>query len=154
MPLLVDGHNLIGQMPDLHLCDPDDEIGLVRKLRAYASRTGKRITVVFDSGLPGGRSAELSGAGVEAVFASHHSSADRVLLERVETASDRGGLTVVTSDREVAERVRLYGARVVSSGQFANHLDARRDPVEARDVSPSSEEVEEWLEVFLHRDDH
>ena len=54
MPILIDGHNLIGRLPDLRLDDPDDEAKLVLRLRAYAARTRKRITVVFDQGLPGG----------------------------------------------------------------------------------------------------
>ena len=61
MPLLIDGHNLIGRLPDLRLDDPQDEAKLVARLRVYHARTGKRVTVVFDRGLPGGRSRELSG---------------------------------------------------------------------------------------------
>src|SRR5262245_8805655 len=38
MHLLVDGHNLIGQMPGLSLADPDDEAQLVLLLRGYAMR--------------------------------------------------------------------------------------------------------------------
>ncbi len=47
MPLLIDGHNLIGRLPDLRLDDPDDEAKLVARLRTYCARTRKRITAVF-----------------------------------------------------------------------------------------------------------
>ena len=33
MPLLIDGHNLIGQIPELSLADEDDEGKLVMLLR-------------------------------------------------------------------------------------------------------------------------
>ena len=92
MPFLIDGHNLIGRLPDLHLDDPDDEAKLVARLRTFCARTGKRVTVVFDYGLPGGYSRELSGGGVEVVFAPAGRTADGILGERVRLARDARGL--------------------------------------------------------------
>ena len=50
MPILIDGHNLIGRLPAISLQDPDDEEKLARMLSSYRARTGKSITVVFDPG--------------------------------------------------------------------------------------------------------
>ena len=50
MPILIDGHNLIGQMSDLSLADPDDEAKLLQRLRGYRNVANQPITVVFDSG--------------------------------------------------------------------------------------------------------
>jgi len=154
MPLLIDGHNLIGRgrLPGLRLDDPDDEAKLVSRLRAYRVRTRKRVTVVFDHGLPGGRSA-LSGGGVEVVFASGRRTADGILRERVRRARDPRGLTVVTSDNEVIAAVRAGGARVMRSEEFAAQLSAPSPADDGeKDVHLSAEEVEEWLEIFEHRD--
>ncbi|MFQ6100459.1 MAG: NYN domain-containing protein [Anaerolineae bacterium] len=151
MPLLIDGHNLIGRLPDLRLDDPQDEAKLVARLRTYCARTRKRATVVFDRGLPGGCSWELSGGGVEVVFASAGRTADGILRERIRGARDPRGLTVVTSDREVIAAARAGGARVMRSEEFAAQLSTSRavETVEAeRDVYLSAEEVEEWLQVF------
>ncbi len=35
MPILIDGHNLIGRMPALSLADPDDERQLLALLLSY-----------------------------------------------------------------------------------------------------------------------
>ena len=150
MPLLIDGHNLIGrgQLPGLRLDDPDDEAKLVARLRTYCARTRKRITVVFDHGLPGGRSRELSGGGVEVVFASAGRTADGILRERVRRARDPRGLTVVTSDNEVIAVARARGARVMRSEEFAAQLNVPRTVEAESDVHLSAEEVEEWLNVF------
>jgi predicted RNA-binding protein with PIN domain len=158
MPLLIDGHNLIGQggLPGLRLDDPDDEAKLVVRLRTYFARTGKRVTVVFDHGLPGGRSWELSGGGVEVVFASASHTADSILRERIRQARDPRGLTVVTSDRQVIAAVQARGARVMRSEEFAAQLSTPRtlETVEAeRDVHLSAEEVKEWLRVFGEGDE-
>lgn len=50
MHWLVDGHNLIGQMPNLRLSDTNDEAQLLEYLRRYRARTGHRLTVIFDAG--------------------------------------------------------------------------------------------------------
>lgn len=147
MPLLIDGHNLIGQMADLHLDDPDDEAKLVARLRTYCARARRRATVVFDQGLPGGRSRALSGGGVEVVFAGAGRPADPILRERIREARDPCGLIVVSSDHAIVAAARARGARVVHSEAFAAELSAPREG-DAEEAGPSKEEVEEWLEEF------
>jgi len=150
MPVLIDGHNLIGRLPDISLADRDDEARLVSRLQAYAGRTGKRVTVVFDRGLPGGRSQALSGGRVEVVFAPTGRNADRVLIERIRRAPHPAGLTVVTSDREVIAAARQRGARVIRAEAFAVDLEpspaSPSSPKENVHLSP--EEIEAWLELF------
>jgi len=149
VPFLIDGHNLIGRLPDIHFDDPNDEARLVMRLRGYSARTGKRVTVVFDRGLPGGRSHALSGGGVEVVFAATGHTADGILRERVSHARDPRGLTVVSSDQEVIAAVRARGARVMRSEEFVARLETPHPADDAgKDVHLSAEEVEEWLRVF------
>lgn len=152
MPLLIDGHNLIGRLPDLDLDDPDDEAKLVARLRTYSARTGKKLTVVFDHGLPGGQSHELSGGGVNVVFASPGHTADGILRERIRRSRNPRGMTVVTSDRQVIATAQTRGTRVMRAEKFAARLNA--SPTSHTEVEPekniqlSSEEVEEWLAMF------
>jgi predicted RNA-binding protein with PIN domain len=148
MPLLIDGHNLIGRLPDLHLDDPDDEAKLVLRLRAYVARTRKRATVVFDQGLPGGLSHSLSGGGVRVVFAPTGRSADGILRERIRRAHDPRGLTVVTSDGAVIAAARARGARVIRAEAFAEQLSVPPKLASEDDVRLSPAEVEAWLSVF------
>ncbi len=152
MPFLIDGHNLIGRLPDLRLDDPDDEAKLVARLRTYCARAGKRATVVFDRGLPGGRSDALSNSRVEVVFAATGRSADGILRERIRRARDPRGLMVVTSDREVIAAAQSQGARVVRSEEFAARLEPRQETSVEKDAHLSAEEIEEWLRVFGAKD--
>ena len=157
MPILIDGHNLIGQLPTLSLQDPDDEEKLVRMLVSYRVRTGKRITVVFDPGGGYALSETRRQGGIEVVFAPHGSNADAVIARRVQRNRDPRGLLVVTSDRGLAEAVTRLGARVRPAQAFAAELeppsataqDAELDALPAeKDTPPTSEEVEAWLELF------
>jgi len=148
MPLLVDGHNLIGRMPDMSLADADDEAELVRRLRRYCQRNRRRATVVFDRGLPGGVSPALSAPPVEVVFAAAGESADRVLMRRIRRARDPRGLLVVSSDRMVQEAARAQGARVIASEEFAAQLVGRLAGQGEPDKPTTVGNVDEWLRAF------
>jgi len=123
MPYLIDGHNLIAQMPGLALSDPDDEARLVLRLRQYAARKKLKITVVFDHGVPGGWSRDLSTGPVQVVFAGSHTNADRVILERVREHKTPTNLKVVSSDSEIRHAAEARRAEVITSQEFVQMLD-------------------------------
>ena len=148
MPLLIDGHNLIARLPDVQLDDADDEVQLVERLRRYQARTGKRLTVIFDRGLPGGLEPALSTSKLKVVFAPTGRSADGLIVNRVRRSRDPRGLTVVTSDQKIIAAVESRGARVVRAETFASELDTVPTPATADDVSLSQSEVDEWLALF------
>jgi len=151
--LLIDGHNLIGQTPSLSLADPNDEQKLIVMLRKYAARKNARIVVVFDSGNPGGKSKELSGGNVTAIFAGSHTIADRVLMERIRELKSSGDWIVVSSDREVQQAAQQRKMTVWNSAEFARRMGPapQRDdspPPEPKDSGLTKSEVDEWLRVF------
>lgn len=151
MPVLIDGHNLIGQIPAIDIADPDDEARLVLLLRRYAARRrGRKVVVVFDRGVYG-HPANLNGYGVEAHFA--RSPADAELIRRIRAVKRRDEWLVVSSDRAVAGEARARGIPVVSSQEFARRLAAldqprvsAREKIGERPLSPA--EVEEWMRFF------
>lgn len=151
MPYLVDGHNVIGTglLPNISLADEHDELKLVQLLRRYYARVRTPITVVFDKGLPGGRSKALSGGGVEVIFASAvGQTADAVLINRIRRTRHPASLRVVTSDRRVQAVAKAHGCRVISAHAFAHELTAPLPKVTREDISLSEEEIEEWLRLF------
>ena len=82
MPILIDGHNLIGHLPGISLADVDDEDALVRLLIAFRARTGKAIAVVFDPGVSSTLGQSRKIGGVQVISASYGSSADAIILRR------------------------------------------------------------------------
>lgn len=155
MPFLIDGHNLIGQLPDISLDDPNDEALLVQKLSGYAARTGKRFTVIFDAGLPGGTSRMSSGT-VKVLFASSPGIADKLLLDRIRATRDPGNWTVVSSDHVVLDAARRRGMRATPSTDFARELNT--PPPKAHDNADkpperplSADELDEWLRLFSRK---
>jgi predicted RNA-binding protein with PIN domain len=154
MPVLIDGHNLIGKLPDVKLSDPKDEDKLIAKLKQYVQRTGKHTTVVFD---PPRESEWFAWSDdryelrkLEIVFATMGRKADDVIRERVSRAKDRQGLIVVTSDAAVANFARQCGVKNVrSSEEFARELqEALSTPAPAEKPAISKAELDEWLTMF------
>jgi hypothetical protein len=153
MPYLIDRHNLINFLPDIELEDPHDEVKLVFKLRGFcAQKRRRRCVVVFDQGLPGGRS-NLSTPSVEVIFASYqHSNADRVLHERIQEIQDVQGWTVVSSDNEVCDEALRMGMKVMKSGAFVELLFPDKGPKPHEGINPHvsvpQKQVDEWLNEF------
>ena len=152
MPLLIDGHNLIGQIPGLSLADPDDEGDLVMLLRSYTTaRRGRKVVVVFDHGVYG-HPQTLDGYGVSCHFARSPQDADAQLIKRIHALKKPRDWMLVTSDRQVARAAEEHGVRVISSHAFARQLRAPAQPAaapaEQRDVRLSEAQIEEWLRLF------
>ena len=116
--------NVIGSKPDRWWNDVDRAVHrMVDSLRAFAERTGDDVTVVFDRrprDLEPGRYGDLVVA-----FAKRkgRNAADHDIVELVAEDDDPAGITVVTSDDRLAERVRELGADVAPAGRFRRRLD-------------------------------
>ena len=155
MPLLIDGHNLIGAgvFEDINLADEDDEAKLVARLRVWKSRYRGKMTVIFDRGIAGGRDRVLSGGGVEAIFAAHPAEADDLIRRRLRAR--RKGLVLVSNDAALLQEAAANGAEAMRGDEFVARFALRTpDAVEAGseyDVQLSEAEVHEWLALFGRR---
>jgi len=108
---LVDGNNVMGSRPDGWWRDRAGAMQrLVNELDDLAEARGDDVHVVFD-----GRERELQAVRVEVSFARH---ADDAIAERAGP-----GVTVVTSDRELAGRVRAKGAVLVGAGSLVETIN-------------------------------
>lgn len=137
MPHLVDGDNLLGSWPGRDRSH-DEKRTLARELGRFAAAARRRLVLVFD-----GESPLPPFGGSEVVFAGGGRSADDLILARLRRETDRGGWTVVTNDRSLADRSRSLGARVERCDLFRARLHALRS-----DEKPGKEEVDYWLGVF------
>ena len=116
MHWLIDGMNVIGSRPTGWWRDrPGAMRELVSRLETFADSTGDDVTVILD-----GRPFDLTSRRVHVMFASRPglNAADDDIAARAED-----GVTVVTSDRELARRCAQRGAEVMGSGEFLGRLD-------------------------------
>jgi len=157
MAILIDGHNLIAQIADLDLSDPDDEAKLVQRLRVYRNVANQPITVFFDHGPTYTPPHNLSGGGVEAVFSSVDSPADGLIIARIRNETNPRQIVVVSSDREIQRIAQSYGAKVLTAREFAAQMVRNHAPQHKRrkrvrrEPRLSAREVDEWLAIFEER---
>jgi predicted RNA-binding protein with PIN domain len=117
---LVDGMNVVGSTPDGWWKDRQGAMRrLAERLARFAEKSGDAVTVVFD-----GRPFEVNTEPVDVRFAPRpgRNAADDEIVRMVADDADPAGITVVTSDRALAERVRSRGAQVEPSRAFINSI--------------------------------
>ena len=115
---IVDGMNVIGSRPTgwWH-----DRPGAMQQLVHELGALDEPVTVVFD-----GRPFEVQDAEtIDVRFASRpgRNAADDDIAALVAEDDDPQSLRVVTSDRELSQRVRQSGAEVEGAKQFRARLD-------------------------------
>ena len=124
MRWIVDGMNVIGSRPQERWWR--DRYAamerLARRVRAFSEASGEEVELFLD-GRSSGRVQGAAGRVLVRFASGGRNAADRAIVERVEAEDAPGSLRVVTSDRELAKRVRRAGAEVVSSGSFLRRLD-------------------------------
>jgi predicted RNA-binding protein with PIN domain len=115
----VDVMNVVGSRPDGWWRDRKGAMAdLVATLDDYASSSGDEVIAVLD-----GRPFALAAAEVEVVFApGGPNAADEEILRLIESSTQ--DVVVVTSDRDLAERAKAQGARVMGAGEFRSNLDS------------------------------
>ncbi|MDX1417794.1 MAG: NYN domain-containing protein [Candidatus Promineifilaceae bacterium] len=156
MHYLIDGHNLIGKLDHISLDEPDDEVKLILLLRSWtAARRKRRVTVIFDHGLPGGVEKGLSSGTVKVIFASTGSSADALLMKRIRQVRNPEEYTLVTSDLKIIRAAEARRMPVQRSEQFAQELysdrgsgNETRSIGENEDPDVTADEVDMWLNLF------
>ncbi len=154
MSLLIDGHNLIGALPNIELGARDDEMQLLIRLRAYRSLTGRTMIVFFDSGAMPGAAGDLSTPGLQVRFAQRPQTADDLIIAFLRRCAQPGQYAVVTNDRELAGRARQLGASILPARAFAAKLSAPRQraqqpPLADDTPNPRDPVFADFFERFL-----
>ena len=129
MFIAIDGYNFIKQSPELRRLEQIElqkaREGLIEQLAQYKRLRGHSIAVVFD----GRQTGSLAGhrersKGIEVIFSRPGEKADDV-LKRL-SAEKKEGMTVVTSDRDVALFSEKKGATAIPVSDFAEKMEMAR----------------------------
>jgi predicted RNA-binding protein with PIN domain len=150
MAYIVDGNNVMGQVPGWHRDKAKSRRALLEKLAAFIRVKKARVTVVFD-GRPEDEMPEGSVFhGVRVLYADRGSDADTRIERIVGASKDARGLTVVTSDRHLAFLVRARGATVIRSGVFRSQIESTLESIPSAEDGEQTEvgDVNNWLRYF------
>ncbi|HXI03215.1 MAG TPA: NYN domain-containing protein [Candidatus Saccharimonadales bacterium] len=151
MGWIVDGNNLLAQIPGRSMTDLSDRRALASSLARFCESRRSRMLLCFDGPPSRGepRTSHLGRLRIEHSGAGR--TADEVILSAVSDAPRPGDLTVVTSDRSLSDRCRSLGARTATVREFRSALSKTR--ARSRDGAekperPEPSEVAYFLELF------
>jgi predicted RNA-binding protein with PIN domain len=153
MPYIIDGHNLIPQIPGLSLSDPDDEMALIEILQRFANKKRTRIELYFDQA-PATRAGTKSHGLVRVHYIRKNSTADQAIKTRItQLEKEAKNWTVVSSDREIIAEAKSQLCKVISSDQFSKQVIGQGVAPESQEEEGekpqvTSEEVDYWLDQF------
>ena len=120
---LIDGNNVMGQRVGWHRDKPSAQRRLLRETSEWVLAEGEEAIVVFD----GRPLSDVSDGdlldGVTVFFARPGSDADNRIVELAEAVTDRSEIVAVTSDRLLADSLRLLGVGIMRSGRFRKMLE-------------------------------
>ena len=154
MAIIIDGHNLIAQLPEISLSDPDDEEKLINLLQEYCRMRRKSVEVYFDRAPTGYARKDRRGL-VQAIFVPSDSTADEAIMARLRKLGKRAkNVRVVSSDRQVQQAARAVHATVISSKEFVaewQSILAKEPDLDPRNKPLTKEDVESWEELFKSR---
>jgi len=122
MHRVIDAMNVIGSRPDGWWRDRHAAIErLVDQLDHWAAEVDEHLTVVLEQ--PPSR--QLSAEKIEIAWAPQPgpNSADKEIVRHLDGWLVEGEVTVVTSDRDLAERARILGAKVEPAAAFRARLE-------------------------------
>jgi uncharacterized protein len=165
MNYIIDGHNLIGKLPDLSLSDPDDEMRLTLRLKSWIAESKSReVTLFFDGGAPGGHLNRLSGRHLKVIFAPAGQTADSLIIRHLKTLKNPGNYTLISSDREIIRAAQALRIRHLLSEEFVRRMgfvfqeEKEKEEKKGAETAVSPEkpddprlnpaEVQEWLDLF------
>jgi len=150
MRYLVDGHNLIPNVPELSLQQLDDEQQLVVRLLAFCQAGSHQVEVFFDNA-PAGQNGVRRFGRVTAHFVRTGGTADAAISRRlVSLGRSARQWCVVSTDHSVQAAARAAQAQILPAAEFARRL--RQPPTSAAqeegEPQISQAEVDEWLRIF------
>jgi predicted RNA-binding protein with PIN domain len=159
---IVDGNNLMYTIDETRrLAIKSVEKGraeLTAMIKRYAEGKGLEVTVVYD-GHARETSYERRDGPLRILLSEAPETADERILKLLRKDPDPTRLTIVTSDlKDIGHLAVSYGAKLVTSGRFADRIGGSRSPSRARARSGRTtrgkqpkvddKKIEEWLELI------
>ena len=149
---LIDGNNVIGQRgkgyEGWYHDKPAARRQFLKDLAALAKAKKLRLTAVFDGAPDQSFPDGSSFRGVKVFYARQGSDADTRIIEMAEAERNKKNLVVVTSDRKLADRVRVCGVRVMRSGEFRKMMDDASATASQSESQIKEEKTSDWLRYF------
>jgi len=153
--IIIDGWNLIWQIPEISKYIPDNlmqaRAALNQRIKSYYQQKKVLLKIIYDgkSGIIG----DTKGTGrIDIRFSKDPEKADYLIINFLRREKRPTDWTVVTSDRELGMRVKNTGANVISSETFLSRIKVAskvNDEIPKKNnPNLSKEDMDYWLNIF------
>lgn len=146
--IIIDGHNLIGALPNLSLSDPNCKDKLLELLNSFYEIINERIIIVFD-GSDFLNAEKYCRNKLEVRYPPKDESADFIIKKLIEKYKYNMGVKLITSDNELKFLAKRRGLITRPSRQFGYEISAtisRSQLDTGKYLAPIS--TNEWMEYF------
>ena len=126
MHYLIDGYNLMFRLLESKKNLQSQRQTVIHSLQKEFKILHLQGTIVFDGRHFFGEQSGLSYHSPLTIAYSHSGqTADQYIVEKLETASAPGEITVVTDDKFLAAAARSHGARTLNLNPFLVHIEKK-----------------------------
>jgi uncharacterized protein len=154
MHWMIDGHNLIPNVPGISLHDLDDEAALIEWLSVYTRKTQDEIELFFDKGNTGSLKPRHINR-IQVTFVPSHRTADQAIIDRLRGLGGKAAdYTVVSSDHVIQVNARAVRAKVMESKAFVQRVLEKlseETPTGTGKNGIPDDELQWWVDFFEHR---
>ena len=127
MQYLIDGYNLLFRLPKTTLSLQKKRERLIEELNHTVVSLNLQVTLIFDASNDERYSSTRSHYdAIEIVYTTKEQSADNYILSLVENSGAPHLLCVVTSDRDLANKSHLLGAKTIALQDFLVRIGKKR----------------------------
>lgn len=137
MHYYVDAYNLLFRNTHSEESLQKQRERLIQSLNRQALALNLAMTLVFDAMYQEGPLSRGHYHSLEIIYTSQNQTADDYLISLVEQSSQPQTLSIVTSDRRLAFRIRSLGARTVSIEEFLHWISSRYKKLKNKNLLPS-----------------
>lgn len=156
MRWIIDGHNLIPNIPGISLADVDDEDQLIEWIQIFLKSNHDSIELYFDKAAIG-RPKTRSLGRLTIIHVDSRSIADQAIIQRCQKLGNSAEhVTVVSSDHVIQNNAHSFRAKVMDSRAFVDFVfkklsNSRKKPTPS--TALSEQEIDEWMNLFRSRPD-
>jgi hypothetical protein len=160
MPTLIDGHNLLYAVLKYEEFADMNIDYLCQAISKYLKRIKEKGHIIFDGDMPlkPGQT-RTNYPALKVSYCGIDTDADTIIIEKINASSAPKRITVISSDREIADAARLRKAKAIPSDQFWHLLMEKiqqrhrpaPEPREKRQGLTESE-TDLWMKKFGFKD--
>jgi predicted RNA-binding protein with PIN domain len=153
--IIIDGWNLIWQIPEISKYIPDNlaqaRASLNQRIKSYYQQKKVFLKIIYDgkSGIVG----DTKGTSrIDIRFSKDPEKADHLIINFLRREKRAADWTVVTSDCELSMRIKNTGAKVISSEAFLSRIkvssNVNDENPKKNNPNMSKEDMDYWLNIF------